>query len=260
MTGGPAMYRYVKRFLDVVLSGLAILALAPLLISVAVILKCTGEHHVFYGQERIGFRNRRFKMLKFATMLLNSPNMAGGLHTMRGDPRVLPFGRFLRMTKINELPQVFNIFLGDMSIVGPRPLVDKTFEPYPGEVKAHIYDVRPGLTGIGSVVFRDEERILTESKMPADECYAKVIAPHKGALEMWYLRNIGFWTDVKLIFLTAWCIVFPKTGLAAKMFRDLPGGGAAGGMKGLEGERAGVARPAAGDDALREGKGGRDGL
>lgn len=216
------MYRFVKRAMDIFLSGWAILFLSPLLIPVVVILKCTGEHYVFYRQERIGLHNQKFQMLKFATMLLNSPTMSGGLHTTRGDPRVLPFGRFLRMTKINELPQLFNIFLGDMSIVGPRPLVDKTFEPYPEEVKRRIYSVRPGLTGVGSVVFRDEESILTTSTLPPEECYAKVIAPYKGALELWYLEHIGFLTDCKLIFLTAWVIFFPKSTLLEKLFRDLP--------------------------------------
>lgn len=218
------MYRFFKRFLDILLSGVAILILSPLLVPVMIILKCTGEHDIFYRQERIGYKTRHFNILKFATMLRNSPNMAGGLHTTHGDPRVLPFGRFLRKTKINELPQLFNIFLGDMSIVGPRPLVDKTFAPYPDEVKARIYSVKPGLTGIGSVFFRDEETILSNSALPPDECYAKVIAPYKGALEMWYLEHIGFWTDWKLIFLTAWVILFPKSRLAERMFRDLPKG------------------------------------
>ena len=216
------MYRFVKRLLDILLSGFAILVLSPLLVPVMIILKCTGEHDIFYGQERIGYRCRHFKILKFATMLRNSPNMAGGLHTTRGDPRVLPFGRFLRKTKINELPQLFNIFLGDMSIVGPRPLVDKTFAPYPDDVKTKIYSVKPGLTGIGSVVFRDEETLLSESAMPPDECYAKVIAPYKGALEMWYQDHLNIWTDAWLIFLTAWVIVFPKSKLMNKIFRDLP--------------------------------------
>ena len=219
---GMKIYPFFKRFFDIVLSGVAILILSPLLIPVMIALKCTGEYYIFYGQTRIGRNNGYFKIWKFATMLLNSPNMTGGLHTTRGDPRILPLGGFLRKTKINELPQIFNILLGDMSIVGPRPLVDKTFAPYPPEVKARIYSVRPGLTGLGSVVFRDEERILSESKLPPDECYAKVIAPYKGALELWYLDHFGFWTDVKLIFLTAWVIVFPKSKLMEKMFKDLP--------------------------------------
>ena len=152
------IYPLFKRLFDILLSGIAIIILSPLLIPVMIALKCTGEHYIFYGQTRIGFGHKYFKIWKFATMLLNSPNMSGGLHTTRGDPRILPLGGFLRKTKINELPQIFNILLGDMSIVGPRPLVDKTFDPYPPEVKERIYSVRPGLTGIGSVVFRDEDR------------------------------------------------------------------------------------------------------
>ena len=219
------MYKPIKRFFDIVLSGFAILVLSPLLVPVMIILKCTGEHDIFYGQDRIGYKNKHFKILKFATMLRNSPNMAGGLHTTHGDPRVLPFGRFLRKTKINELPQLFNIFLGDMSIVGPRPLVDKTFAPYSDEVKTNIYNVKPGLTGIGSLVFRDEETLLSEcvkKGMDIDDAYAKIVSPYKGALEMWYQKHIGFWTDFTLIFLTAWVIVFPKSKLINHIFSSLP--------------------------------------
>lgn len=219
---GHLAYRAVKRGSDIALSGLAMLVLSPLLLLVMLILKCTGEHRVFYGQTRIGRGNRPFKIWKFATMLQDSPNMAGGLHTTRDDPRVLPFGRLLRQTKINELPQLFNIFTGDMSLVGPRPLVDKTFAPYPADVKARIYTVRPGLTGLGSVVFRDEEAILSASPLPPDECYARTIAPYKGALEMWYLDHRGLWTDLKLIVLTAWVVLFPASGLTARLFPGLP--------------------------------------
>ncbi|MGN0885546.1 MAG: sugar transferase [Candidatus Spyradenecus sp.] len=222
MTCPSVPYRFFKRAIDITLSGLAILCLAPLLMPIMLILLCTGEHYIFYRQERIGLHNRKFKMLKFATMLLNSPNMAGGLHTTHGDPRVLPFGRFLRKTKLNELPQLINIFRGDMSIVGPRPLVDKTFAPYPDEVKQSIYSVRPGLTGIGSVVFRDEETILTKADLPLDVCYATLIAPYKGALEMWYLRHCTLLTDLKLIFVTAWVVLFPRSELVTKWFEDLP--------------------------------------
>jgi lipopolysaccharide/colanic/teichoic acid biosynthesis glycosyltransferase len=219
------MYKFFKRLGDVFLSGFAILVLSPLLLPVMAILKCTGEHDIFYGQDRIGYKNKHFKILKFATMLRNSPNMSGGLHTTHGDPRVLPFGRFLRKTKINELPQLFNIFKGDMSIVGPRPLVDKTFAPYSSEVKEKIYNVKPGLTGIGSVVFRDEETLLSECAakgMDIDEAYAKIVSPYKGALEMWYQEHFCFTTDILLIFLTAWVIVFPESNLVEKVFKDLP--------------------------------------
>ena len=216
------MYPVVKRILDVVLSGLALLVLAPLLIPVCIGLLLTGEHYVFYLQQRIGRNNKKFGIWKFATMLKNSPNLAGGLHTTRRDPRLMPLGHFLRQTKINELPQLINILLGDMSIVGPRPLVDKTFDPYPEHVKRVIYNVRPGLTGIGSIIFRDEERLLSESGMPTAEFYATHIAPAKGELELWYQRHLSLRTDCLIIFLTAWVIVFPKSRLLHRVFRDLP--------------------------------------
>jgi len=216
------MYPFVKRFFDIAASFLALLILSPLLLPICIALFLTGEHHVFYFQQRIGLHNKKFGIWKFATMLKNSPNMTGGLHTTRRDPRVLPLGHFLRITKINELPQLLNILLGDMSIVGPRPLVDKTFDPYPEHVKRDIYNVRPGLTGIGSIVFRDEERLLSESNMPVDEFYAKHIAPAKGELELWYQRKRSLMTDALLIFLTAWVIPFPKSNLLHRFFKDLP--------------------------------------
>lgn len=216
------MYPVIKRLMDIVLSGIALLVLSPVLVPVCIGLLLTGEHYVFYRQERIGLHNKKFGIWKFATMLKNSPNLAGGLHTTRRDPRVLPLGHFLRITKINELPQLINILLGDMSIVGPRPLVDKTFAPYPEHVRQVIYNVRPGLTGIGSIVFRDEERLLSDSGMPLAEFYAKHIAPAKGELELWYQRRLSLWTDCMIIFLTAWVIVFPKSRLLRKVFKDLP--------------------------------------
>lgn len=219
------MYKFLKRAFDIFASGCAILVLSPLLIPVMIGLKCTGEHDIFYGQTRIGFGNKKFKIWKFATMLRNSPNMAGGLHTMDRDPRILPMGNFLRKTKINELPQLFNIFLGDMSVIGPRPLVDKTFAPYSDEVKARIYNSKPGLSGIGSIVFRDEERLLAAEKARGgdmDKYYAEVVSPYKGAVEMWYQDHAGIWTDTMLIFLTAWVVLKPKSKLVEKVFKDLP--------------------------------------
>ena len=216
------MYKFIKRLMDIVLSGLAILVLSPLLIPVCIGLLLTGEHYVFYFQERIGFKNKKFDIWKFATMLKASPDLKGGLHTTRRDPRVLPMGHFLRITKLNELPQLINIFKGDMSIVGPRPLVDKTFDPYPEHVKEKIYNVKPGLTGIGSIVFRDEESLLSKTDMEMSEFYDTYIAPAKGELEIWYQNHLSFWTDVMIIFMTAWVIVCPKSKLLPKIFKDLP--------------------------------------
>jgi lipopolysaccharide/colanic/teichoic acid biosynthesis glycosyltransferase len=214
---------FFKRLIDIILSFIALVILSPIMIPVVIGLLLTGEHYVFYFQKRIGFKNKPFNIWKFATMLKASPNLAGGLHTTRRDPRILPMGGFLRKTKINELPQIVNILIGDMSIVGPRPLVDKTFDPYPEHVKANIYNVKPGLTGIGSIVFRDEERLLSETSMPASEFYAQHISPYKGELELWYQNHISFYTDFMLIFLTAWVIIAPESELVFRVFKDLPG-------------------------------------
>lgn len=192
------------------------------MIPVMVGLLLTGEHYIFYFQERVGNKNKPFDIWKFATMLKDSPNLPGGVYTTRKDPRLMPMGRFLRKTKINEIPQFFNILLGDMSIVGPRPHVRKTFEAYPDHVKKNIYNIRPGLTGIGSIVFRDEEKLFSGTKLDHlkfDELY---IAPYKGSLELWYQDHLTFYTDFMLIFLTAWVIFFPKSELVFRLFGDLP--------------------------------------
>ncbi|MBW8330545.1 MAG: sugar transferase [Prolixibacteraceae bacterium] len=217
------MYKhFLKRLFDFLLALIALIILSPILIPVIIGLLLTGEHYVFYFQKRIGYKNKPFNIWKFATMLKNSPNLAGGFHTTRKDPRVLPMGGFLRKTKINELPQIINILIGDMSIIGPRPLVDKTFDPYPEHVKASIYNVKPGLAGIGSIVFRDEERLLSETTLPPQEFYAKHISPYKGELELWYQKHLSFYTDFMLIFLTAWVIISPKSNLVYLVFKDLP--------------------------------------
>src|SRR5674476_1065319 len=217
------MYKYFfKRLIDIILSFIGLVILSPLLIPVCIGLLLTGEHYIFYFQKRIGYKNKPFNIWKFATMLKNSPNMAGGLHTLRKDPRLMPLGGFLRKTKINELPQLINILIGDMSIVGPRPLVDKTFSPYPEHVRSVIYNVKPGLTGIGSIIFRNEAQLLSDTKMPLEEYYKKNIAPYKGELELWYQKNLSLYTDLMLIFLTAWAIFYPENNLVYKVFKDLP--------------------------------------
>lgn len=217
------MYKhFFKRLIDIILSLTAILILLPFWIPICIILLLTGEHEVFYFQERIGYKNKPFYIWKHATMMKNSENMKGGMLTTRNDPRVLPIGAFLRKTKINEIPQLINILKGDMSIVGPRPLGDKTFEPYSDYVKANIYNVKPGLTGIGSIIFHDEERLLSSTKMEPMEFYGKHILPYKGELELWYQKNLSFITDIKLVFCTAWVIIFQDSQLPFKIFKGLP--------------------------------------
>ena len=139
----------MPRIIDVLLALLALLVLLPLFLPIVFILFLTGEHKVFFLQTRVGYKNKNFKIIKFATMLENSPNMGSGSLTLKNDPRVLPFGSFLRKTKINELPQILNIIIGDLSIVGPRPQMQVDFEKYSDGIQKKIYNVRPGLTGIG---------------------------------------------------------------------------------------------------------------
>lgn len=213
---------FIKRLFDIVLALIALILLSPLLIPVMLILWVTGEHYVFYGQNRVGLKNSTFKIWKFATMLKASPSLGTGSITTRNDPRVLPFGHFLRKTKINELPQVFNILLGDMSVVGPRPLMKVDFDKYSEDIQSIIYSTRPGLTGIASIVFSDEEQYYSNTEMDHHEFDKQFIAPYKGALEKWYQQNVSAWTDVKIIFLTAWIILSPKSKLTYTFFKDLP--------------------------------------
>jgi len=216
------MYCIAKRFCDLLLSIIALLILSPIFLPIIILLRFTGEGHIFYYQKRIGYKGKYFNIIKFATMLQNSPNIGTGLITLRNDPRLLPMGKFLRKTKINELPQILNVIKGDMSIVGPRPLVDKTFNAYPENIRYKIYDSKPGITGIGSIIFRDEEYLLSNCKIPPQEYYEKVIAPYKGALEIWYNQHKSFFVDISIIFLTAWLIVFPKSNAAHTVFKNLP--------------------------------------
>ena len=155
----------IKRFIDIILSVTSILILSPLLIPIMVILKLTGERYVFYRQERIGQNDIPFNLLKFATMFKDSPNMEGGNITAKSDPRIFLFGKFLRKYKINELPQIINIFFGDISIVGPRPIVREHYDFYTQNVKNIISKYKPGLSGISSIVFRNEEQYFV-SKDP----------------------------------------------------------------------------------------------
>lgn len=217
------MYKFFKRLLDIVVSALSIIIFLPLFIPVIIILRFSAEGEIFYFQERYGINNSKFKIWKFATMLKNSLNLGSGSITLKNDPRVTKVGSFLRKTKINELPQIFNILNGDISIVGPRPLVDRTFKAYSKDIQSKIYNLKPGLTGIGSIIFRDEESIISSiSDEDPHNYYKRVIAPYKGELEMWYQTNASFYLDLKLIFLTAWVILFPNSNLYEKWFEDLP--------------------------------------
>lgn len=212
----------MTRFFDIFFSAVALILLAPLLLLIMLILKLTGENKVFYLQERIGKNGIPFGIWKFVTMLENSPNMKNAYITIHDDPRVLPFGGFLRKFKINELPQLVNIFRGDISIVGPRPQVKAHLDLYPKDKLDDILSIQPGLTGIASLFFRDEETIISNSKMEPKEFYKTYIAPYKAELELWYKVNQNLYTYFMLIALTAWSVAFSDSKLYKKVFKDLP--------------------------------------
>lgn len=216
------MYSFIKRFFDLLFSIIAITILLPFLIPVIIGLKLTGEGYIFYYQERIGQFCKNFNIIKFATMLKNSPNIGTGTITTRNDSRVLPMGKFLRITKLNELPQILNVLIGNMSFVGPRPLVAKQFGYYPLEMQTQIMQSKPGITGIGSIVFRDEEELVSTSTLPPQEFYQTVISPYKGALEIWYTQHKSLVVDFLILIFTFWVIIFPKSNIVYKTFRNLP--------------------------------------
>ncbi|HOO03032.1 MAG TPA: sugar transferase [Rectinema sp.] len=213
----------LTRFFDIVLSFIAIVILLPFMIPIMIILKLTGEHHIFYRQPRVGKGGKDFYVFKFATMLKDSPNMPGGVLTQKNDPRILPFGRFLRKTKINELPQLVNILIGQMSFVGPRPQARKHYELYPAEVREAIDKFRPGLTGLASMIFRNESEILDKVGGDRDHFHDTVIAPYKGELELWYSHHCGWRSYFLLIALTIWVLFRPDDSKAWRHFyHDIP--------------------------------------
>jgi len=211
----------MERFFDIFFSGLALLVLSPLFIILILILRFSGEGEIFFLQERIGKDNKPFMLFKFATMLKNSPHIGTGTITVKNDPRVLPIGKFLRKSKINELPQLINIFKGDMSIIGPRPLTSEAFSLYSTSTQEAIKKVRPGLSGIGSIIFRDEEELMDGNNVPVD-FYENVIAPYKGQLEEWFIKNRGLSLYFLSILITAWAILFPSSNIAWKLLRNAP--------------------------------------
>ena len=209
------------RFLDLLLTSTAIIILLPLTLPVIFILLLTGEGQVFFIQKRVGVGGKAFGLIKFATMLKDSPKIGAGEITLKSDPRILPFGRLLRKSKINELPQLINVILGQMSLIGPRPMVPKTYAKYSQLVREHLDEMKPGLSGIGSIVFRDEEKYLVDQKN-SQLFYDEVIIPYKGDLELWYAKNRSITVYLKLIILTILSILLPKEDLARRFLKGLP--------------------------------------
>lgn len=215
----------MKRLFDIAFSGLMMLLLSPILAVVIIILKLTGEREAFYFQERVGYLGKIIHVTKFVTMVKDSPNIGTQDITLKNDPRVLPVGKFLRKTKMNEFPQFWDIFVGKLSVVGWRPLMPKGFADYPAEVQAKIVHVKPGLTGIGSLVFRDEEHIIGIAQKEGRDlrqCYREDIMPFKGQLECWYVDHHNLRVDLKIILATALAVALPKWRGYWNWFENIP--------------------------------------
>lgn len=211
----------MTRILDIILSAIFISWVLPLWIIVIPVLRFTGEGEIFYRQKRVGRNGELFDLLKFATMLKNSPNIGSGDLTVHNDPRVLPVGRWLRKSKINELPQLFNVFLGDMSIAGPRPQTPRCFAAFPESLQPEIHSVRPGLSGVGSIIFRGEDKITRTAADPI-RFYNEVIMPYKALVEKWYVDHRSVKNYFLVIIITIWVILFPKSQVVWRAFPGLP--------------------------------------
>lgn len=209
------------RFIDMILSLSSIVILSPLFFILFLILKFTGEGEIFFSQTRVGRYGKEFKLFKFATMLKNSPNMEFGTVTVKNDPRILPIGSFLRDTKINELPQLLNVLIGDMSLIGPRPMTDEGYKSFSNIQKKEISKLLPGLSGVASIILRNEESILEQVKNPLD-FHRNVLNPYKANLEMWFGRKLSLRNYLILIFLTFIKVFFSRSNLINLIYKDLP--------------------------------------
>lgn len=209
------------RAFDFVATTIALAFFAPMLLALVIVLRFSGEGEILYKQLRIGRGGKPFFVYKFATMLKNSPMIGSGELTEYDDPRVLPVGKFLRKSKLNELPQLLNVISGDMSLVGPRPQTCRYFNLYNCRSRELIAGVKPGITGLGSLFFRDEEEIFRKS---SDALWLddNVITPYKGQLEEWFIQNRSFYLYLKILFLTVYAVMLPQYFQAERYFSGLP--------------------------------------
>lgn len=189
----------MKRLFDILASGLGLVCLSPLFAAVAVWIKFDSRGPVFYRQVRVGRGNKDFRIFKFRSMRPDSDKL--GLITVGGrDPRVTRSGYYIRKYKLDELPQLINVFIGDMSLVGPRPEVRKYVDMYSPD-QLHVLDVRPGITSLASLRYRNENEVLAKAEDP-DKCYIEKVMPDKLAIDLEYVRKANLWNDIKLIFST----------------------------------------------------------
>lgn len=195
----------LKRLFDIAASAIGLLLLAPVLLGIAIWIKRDSPGPVFFRQERIGRHGQPFRIYKFRSMRQDN---AGLQITVGEDARITRSGRFIRAYKLDELPQLINVLLGDMSIVGPRPEVPRYVALYPAEVRAEVLSVRPGITDLASVQYRSESMLLAQSSNP-EQTYVDTILPAKLALCRQYVRERSFWLDLRIIGMTLGILLKP---------------------------------------------------
>lgn len=194
----------MKRIFDIVASGFGLLVMSPVFLILAIWIKLDSKGPVFYRQVRVGRKNRDFRIFKFRSMRVGADKM--GLITVGGhDPRVTRSGYFIRKYKLDEFPQLINVFIGDMSLVGPRPEVRKYVDLYTSE-QMQVLDVRPGVTSWASIRYRNENELL-EKVEDSDQYYINVVMQDKLAIDLEYIRNVSFGYDIRLVFQTFWEII-----------------------------------------------------
>ena len=194
----------MKRIFDIVASGFGLLVMSPVFLILAIWIKLDSKGPVVYRQVRVGRKNRDFRIFKFRSMRVGADKM--GLITVGGhDPRVTRSGYFIRKYKLDEFPQLINVFIGDMSLVGPRPEVRKYVDLYTSE-QMQVLDVRPGVTSLASIRYRNENELL-EKVEDSDQYYINVVMQDKLAIDLEYIRNVSFGYDIRLVFQTFWEII-----------------------------------------------------
>lgn len=214
----------MKRTIDSLLSFFAIITLLPVVLMIALLIKLSAPGPVFFRQSRVGLHKRKFNLVKFRTMVQEA-DQKGPLVTAKNDTRITPIGRILRRTKLDELPTLWNVFIGDMSLVGPRPEAVKYVEHYhPEWIK--VFSVRPGITDLATLQFRDEESVLEYAK-DRERAYFEVVLPIKMKLALEYVEKQSILLDLKILFLTVWGITLgrvfakPDNSLALKAINQI---------------------------------------
>ena len=191
---------YFKRFFDLIMSSIGLIVLLPLFVIIAILIRINSRGEIFFRQTRVGLHGKEFKIHKFRTMITNAEQI-GEKITIGNDNRITKRGSILRKTKLDELPQLIDVFYGKMSLVGPRPEVPEYVKLYPNEIKQIIFSIRPGITDYASIMMIDENIILSKSHNPK-QCYIEEIMPQKLKYAVEYVKTRNFIIDIKIIFLT----------------------------------------------------------